>query len=72
MYSTPSFRPICIAQNQAAPPRLVVLDIGHNFIDDSAIEVIATGLEENRVLTNLILQGNGIGEKVSTVVLEGT
>lgn len=43
----------------------MVLDIGHNFIDDSAIEVIATGLEENRVLTNLILQGNGIGDKVS-------
>ncbi|CAN0025441.1 unnamed protein product, partial [Ectocarpus sp. 12 AP-2014] len=53
---------------QAAPPRLVVLDIGHNFIDDSAIEVIATGLEENQVLTNLILQGNGIGDKGMTVL----
>ncbi|CAM9754320.1 unnamed protein product, partial [Ectocarpus sp. 12 AP-2014] len=53
---------------KAAPPRLVVLDIGHNFIDDSAIEVIAAGLEENQVLTNLILQGNGIGDKGMTIL----
>lgn len=49
---------------QAAPPRLVVLDIGLNFVDDEAMEVVARGLEKNRVLTTLVLQGNGIGEKV--------
>lgn len=41
-----------------------MLDLGHNFLNDEAIEVIARGLEKNRVLTTLILQGNGIGEKV--------
>ena len=50
---------------QAAPPRLVVLDIGLNFVDDEAMEVVARGLEKNRVLTTLVLQGNGIGEKVN-------
>lgn len=53
-----------LVHGQAAPPRLVVLDLGHNFLDDEAIDVIARGLEKNRVLTTLILQGNGIGEKV--------
>lgn len=50
---------------QAVPPRLVVLDIGLNFVDDEAMEVVARGLEKNRVLTTLVLQGNGIGEKVN-------
>lgn len=45
-----------------------MLDLGHNFLDDEAIEVIARGLEQNRVLTTLILQGNGIGEKVKRYI----
>ena len=48
----------------AAPPRLVVLDIDSNFVDDAAMAVIAKGLEKNRVLRNLSLKGNAIGEKV--------
>lgn len=52
------------ALHQASPPRLVVLDMGLNFVDDDAVEVISRGLETNHVLTNLVLQGNGIGEKV--------
>lgn len=48
----------------AAPPRLVVLDVSRSFVDDSALDVIARGLENNRVLTNLILHGNDIGAQV--------
>lgn len=48
-----------------------MLDLGHNFLDDEAIEVIARGLEKNRVLTSLILQGNGIGEKVRCIAFPG-
>eukprot|EP00752_Nemacystus_decipiens_P009822 g8764.t2 len=51
---------------KAAPPRLVVLDIGLNFVDDEAMEVVSRGLEKNRVLTTLVLQGNGISEKGMT------
>ena len=42
----------------------MVLDVGLNFVDDAAMTVIAKGLEKNRVLRNLSLKGNGIGEKV--------
>ncbi|CAM9676644.1 unnamed protein product [Laminaria digitata] len=53
---------------RAGPPRLVVLDVGSNFVDDAAMTVIAKGLEKNRVLRNLSLKGNAIGEKgVSTL-----
>ena len=49
---------------KAAPPRLVVLDVVSNFVDDAAMAVIAKGLEKNRVLRNLSLKRNAIGEKV--------
>lgn len=52
---------------KAAPPRLVVLDLARSFVDDAAVEVIAHGLENNRVLTKLILAGNSIGGQVRQV-----
>lgn len=49
---------------RAAPPRLVVLDVGLNFVDDAAVEILARGFEKNAVLTSLILKGNGMSGKV--------
>lgn len=49
---------------KASPARLVVLDVGHSFVDDTAVEVMARGLEQNAVLRTLNLQGNGFGGKV--------
>lgn len=48
----------------ASPARLVVLDVGYSFVDDTAVEVMARGLGQNAVLRTLNLQGNSFGGKV--------
>lgn len=52
---------------EVAPARLVVLDIGHNFLDDNGAVELARGLEKNNVIRTIVLQGNSIGAKVKTI-----
>lgn len=53
---------------EASPARLVVLDLGHNFLDDDAAVELARGLEKNTVLRSIVLHGNSISAKVETMV----
>lgn len=53
---------------EVCPARLVVLDLGHNFLDDDGAVELARGLEKNTVLRSIVLQGNSIGTKVESVV----
>ncbi|CAM9895276.1 unnamed protein product, partial [Choristocarpus tenellus] len=46
---------------RAGPPRLTVLDLGHSFVENVSMAVLALGLVVNRTITSLTLRGNGLG-----------